>query len=208
MDALFRLLIDAQGKGLIRGIRVCQNSPRINQLFLADDTLLFIHNKRTNVEHVQAILYEFEMVSGQKINLEKSSLMFSANTIREQKQLLGSIMGMRTVDKLDSYLGFPLSIGKNKTNVFHFLVDRFSTRKKGWSKRLLSRGGKEVFLKVELQSIPTYVFLVFRLPKGIIDEMVAKARNFWWESKHCERGWTMMFWDIFSLLKAWGNGVQ
>lgn len=102
---------------------------------------------------------------------------------------------MRIVDRLDSYLGLPLTIGKNKTNVFRFLLDRFSTRIKGWSKRLLSRGGKEVFSKAMLQSIPTYVFLVFLMPKGITDEMVAKAQNFWWESKHRGRGWAMMSWD-------------
>lgn len=54
-------------------------------------------------------------------------------------------MGMRIVDKLDSYVSLPLSIGKNKTNVFCFLIDRFSNRIKGRLKRLLCWGGKEVF---------------------------------------------------------------
>lgn len=150
MDALSRLPINAQENGLMRGIRVCQNSPRINHLFFADDALLFICNKQDDAKHVRAIRREFESVSSKQIKLAKSSLLFGANTTREQKHILGSIMGMRTVDKLDSYLGLPLSISKNKTNTFRFFVDRFSTRIKGWLKRLLSRGGKKVFLKAIL----------------------------------------------------------
>lgn len=82
------------------------------------------------------------------------------------------------MDKVDSYLGLPLCIGKNNTNAFRFLIDRFSNHIKGWSKRLLSHGGKEVFSKVVLQSISTYVFSVFLLPRVIMEEMEAKARNF------------------------------
>lgn len=96
---------------------------------------------------MRAILHDFERVSGQQINLAKSSLFFGANTTREQRHTLGNIIGMRIMDKLDSYLGLPLSIGKNKTNVFRFLADIISNRIKGWSKRLLSRGGKEVYLR-------------------------------------------------------------
>lgn len=59
-------------------------------------------------------------------------------------------MGMRIVDKLDNYPGLPLCIRKNKTNAFHFLIDRFSNQIKGWSKRLLSHEGKEVFPKAVL----------------------------------------------------------
>lgn len=118
MDDLFRLVIDTQENGLMHGIRVCQNSPRINNMFFANDTLLFIQNKKDDTENMRTILHDFESVSGQQINLVKSSLLFGTNTTREQKQILRSIMGMRIVDKLYSYLGLPLSIGKNKTNIF------------------------------------------------------------------------------------------
>lgn len=58
------MLINAQENGPMREIRVCQNSPRINHLFFADDALLFIRNKKDNDELVRSILHEFESVSG------------------------------------------------------------------------------------------------------------------------------------------------
>lgn len=82
------------------------------------------------------------------------------------------------MDTLDNYLGLPLIIGKNKTNVFSYIVNRFTNRIKGWSKRLLSLRGKKVFVKVVLQSLPTYIFSMILMPKGIIESMVTKMRNF------------------------------
>ncbi|KAA3477681.1 reverse transcriptase [Gossypium australe] len=48
MEAFSRILIQAQNNDLIRGIRASVHCPRINHLFFADDTLLFIRNKKKN----------------------------------------------------------------------------------------------------------------------------------------------------------------
>lgn len=55
MDALSRLLLEAQNNGILRGIQVCQNNPHINHLFFADNALLFIKNKE-DVEATRTIL--------------------------------------------------------------------------------------------------------------------------------------------------------
>lgn len=130
------------------------------------------------MEHVRDILAKFEIALGQKINLAKSSLYFSANTPSKQKTLSGIILGMQIVDNLDNYLGLPLHVRKNKNKSFRFLLDRFVNRIKGWSKRLLSRERKEVFSKAILQSLPTYPFSMFLLPRGLIKILKAKARSF------------------------------
>lgn len=41
------------------------------------------------------------------------------------------MLDMQVVEKLDNYLGLPLYVGKNKTNAFHFLLDRIANRIKG-----------------------------------------------------------------------------
>lgn len=48
---------------------------------------------------------------------------------------------MRIVEDMDNYLDLPLVVGKNKTNALKYIINRFVNRIKGWSKRLLSRGG-------------------------------------------------------------------
>lgn len=112
---------------------------------------------------------------------------------------------MQIVENLGNYLVLPLYVGKNKTNYFRFLLDKFVNRIKGWSKRLLSRGGKEVFFKAILESLPTYPFSVFLLPRGLIEMLEAKARSFWWESKKRDRGWAMLSWDKVCTPKGMGS---
>lgn len=48
----------------MRGVRVCQNSSRINHLFFTNDAFLFIRNKKDDAELVRSILHDFEKVSG------------------------------------------------------------------------------------------------------------------------------------------------
>lgn len=81
MDVLSRLLLNAQNNGMIMGIQVNQYSPHINHLFFNDDALLFIKNKKEGVEIMCDILYNFEEMSSQKVNLSKSLLFFSPNTL-------------------------------------------------------------------------------------------------------------------------------
>lgn len=176
-DSLSRLLINAQNASLMHGIRTSQNCAHINHLFFKDDSLLFIRNKQRDVEHVRDILANFEAISCQNINLAKSSLYFRTNT-ECRKNFILEYPWHENCKKFGKLSWLTLYVGKNKTNSFHFQLDRFTNRIKGWSKRLLSCREKEVFSEVILQSLPTYPFYVFFLPKGLIKMLEAKARSF------------------------------
>ncbi|KAK5839830.1 hypothetical protein PVK06_008671 [Gossypium arboreum] len=75
-------------------------------------------------------------------------------------------LGMRMVDQLDNYLGLPLPIGRKKSLAFTNILDRCDCRINGWSKLLLSYGGKGIFIKTIIQSVPTYAFSVFLAPNA------------------------------------------
>lgn len=96
-------------------------------------------------------------------------------------------------------------VGKNKTNDFRFVLDKFANRIKRQSKRLLLRWGKEVFSKAVLQSLPTYHFSMFLLLRGIIERLKAKARSFWWESKNKYHERVMLRWDMVCTPKGMGG---
>ena len=49
--------------------------------------------------------------SGQCINLEKSSVYFSGNTSESQKQWIKQALGVKEVDRFDTYLGLPTLVG-------------------------------------------------------------------------------------------------
>ncbi|KAA3482120.1 reverse transcriptase [Gossypium australe] len=145
----------------IKGICASKDGPRINHLFFADDALLFVRNQRSEVEVFNQILEKFEKMFGQSINLENSMVCFSPNTSTSQMATTSGLLKMNVVDKLDGYLGLPIPVGKKKRNAFKSILDRTACRINSWSKRLLSYGSKEIFLKAVIQSIPTYAFSVF-----------------------------------------------
>ncbi|PPD67367.1 hypothetical protein GOBAR_DD35745 [Gossypium barbadense] len=110
------------------------------------------------------------------------------NTSGSHRMRLSSILKMRVVENLDTYLGLPISIGKKKSAAFQCMLDRMANRINSWSKRLLSNGGKEVFVKSVFQSIPTYALSIFFAPVGILDKIQSMIRRIWWSSKDKVRG--------------------
>ena len=48
---------------------------------------------------------------------------------------------------------------------------------------MLSKGGKEILLKLVLQAIPTYSMGIFLLPKAILRRLNQLLQSFWWGQK-------------------------
>jgi hypothetical protein len=71
------LLHQAEINNSIQGIKVCTKAPGITHLLFADDSLIMMKANEDNATCLQQILQLYESCSGQKINKEKSAIMFS-----------------------------------------------------------------------------------------------------------------------------------
>ena len=80
----------------------------------------------------------------------------------------------------EKYLGLPSFVGKNKKACFTLIKERIWARMKGWKEKLLSQAGKEIMIKVVIQSIPTYSIIVFKLPTSLCKDIEAMIGKFWW----------------------------
>ena len=112
---------------------------------------------------------------------------FSKGLPHSTKDALVGLLGVQEVERHAKYLGLPTIIGKSKKAIFSCLVDRISKKIHGWKGKLLSRPGKEVLIKVVLQSIPTYIMSIFRISDGIINSIHSMLAQFWWVSTGDER---------------------
>ena len=130
----------------------------------ADDSLIFCQATQAEGETIANILQTYERAFGQSINLEKSSAYFSSNTSDKQKGLILEVLGVKKVDRFETYLGLPTLIGRAKYHTFSFLKDKIQKKLQGWKGMLLFRAGKEILIKVVAQSIPTYTMSVFSNP--------------------------------------------
>ncbi|XP_057425990.1 uncharacterized protein LOC130719383 [Lotus japonicus] len=155
----------------LHGIKVARSAPVISHLLFADDSIIFARSTREEMECVKNILSTYERVSGQVINLDKSTLIGSRNVPQNRLNELKGLLNVKAVECFDKYLGLPTMIGRSKTQIFNFVKDRVWKKLKGWKESALSRAGREVLIKAVAQAIPSYVMSCFILPDGICDQI-------------------------------------
>ena len=174
------LLTKEEVEGRLHGVSIGRRAPTISHLLFADDFLLFCRATMKEVRCISDTLQLYATSSGQCINFEKSSVYFSSNTQGVQREVIKNELGVKEVDRFESYLGLPTLVGRAKYRTFSFLNDRVWKKIQWWKGKLLSRVGKEVLIKAVAQSIPTYTMGVFQLPVKLCNELNAMCAKFWW----------------------------
>ena len=82
----------------------------------------------------------YEDCSGQIINKDKSSIMFSKNTSAEIKSSLMAALEINSEARNEKYLGLPVYMGKSKVQTFAYLKDRVWKRIQGWKRETFVQG--------------------------------------------------------------------
>ncbi|KAL6211732.1 hypothetical protein ACLB2K_016955 [Fragaria x ananassa] len=70
--------------------------------------------------------------SGQRVNFDKSSIVFSKGVELDVWISLASILGVNIVEKHEKYLGLPTVVGRNKTATLDYIKEQLSQKLKGW----------------------------------------------------------------------------
>ena len=122
-----------------------------------------------------------------------------------QRDWIKGTLGVKEVDRFESYLGLPTLVGRSKYQTFSFLKDRVWKKLQGWKGKLLSKAGKEVLIKAIAQSVPTYTMGVFQLPVKLCNELNAMCARFWWGQVGNERKIHWRSWDLLSKPKKEGG---
>ena len=137
----------AELDGIIYSVSICRQAPSISHLLIVDDSLLFCQAKDRETKVVMEILKLYVEASSQCINMDKSSVYFSCNTSLQQRDAIKALLGVREVDRFESYLGLPTLVGQKKYHTFSFIKDRVWKKLQGWKGKMLSRAGKEILIK-------------------------------------------------------------
>ncbi|XP_057775115.1 uncharacterized protein LOC130994097 [Salvia miltiorrhiza] len=141
-EALSGLLRKAETQNLLHGARICRTAPRVSHLLFANDCIIFGRRKASEVEEVKKIINSYEGVSGQLVNLDKSSISFSSGILEGLQIELASILGVVRSGQRSTYLGIPCTVGRSKSEIFQMLVDRTRKKSKDWKRRYMSGAGK------------------------------------------------------------------
>jgi hypothetical protein len=117
---------------------------RSTTFFFANDSVLFCKASPQEWGKIQAILELYESASGQKLNREKTSLLFNKNTTQTVKDNLVNMVGVTPTNCFEKYLRLPLMVGKSRVVSFVSIKGHIWDRINGWKEKFLSHVGKEV----------------------------------------------------------------
>lgn len=195
--------------GLLHGCRIARGAPVISHLLFADDCYFFFNATGSEAGVMKSILTRYADISGQVINLNKSTITFSSNTKEEARKIVYDQLGVSEVQNPGKYLGLPMRIGRKKVSEFGFLVDRIEQKLQTWNKHNISKAGKLTLLKTAAQSIPNFWMNLLLIPLDICDTIEKKMNAFWWLNGGRSGGIKWLSWDKLCEVKETGGlGVK
>jgi hypothetical protein len=139
------------------------------------------------------------------VNLEKSSVLFSANTQQEDRAKVKERLNITGEARNEKYLGLPVYMGRSKTKTFAYLKDRIWKKIQGWKENFLSKAGKEILIKAVAQAMPTYAMSCFDLTKTLCDEIGRMVARYWLANMDNERKMHWVSWEKMCIRKEEGG---
>jgi hypothetical protein len=202
---LSAMLQRAERDGKIVGIKVCRAAPSVNHLFFADDSLILMRARNEEAMELKRVLEVYERVSGQMINKDKSSVLFSPNTTRTVRDQMKATLSISQEKWGERYLGLPVSIGKSKKKTFAYIMQKIWCRVQGWQEKMLSKAGKEILVKAVAQAIPTYAMSCFDITRTLCDELSAMVSRYWWSQQDKKHKIHWLSWEKLTRSKKKGG---
>jgi hypothetical protein len=157
------------------------------------------------VDSLQSTLDLYCDGSGQKINLDKSSIFFGSHCAHAVRDEVMQRLDVYNEALQETYLGMPTEVGRSPVSTFKYWFDRMWRCMSGWSDRPASRAGKEVLLKSVIQAIPVHVMSCFQLPVSTCDSMRKSIANHWWGIEDGKKKLHWRSWEWLSTPKALGG---
>jgi hypothetical protein len=148
----------------------------------ADDSLIFTQASKRGADRVAAILDDYNRGSGQLVNKHKSAVFFSPNCQQDCKDEVHASLQIPNEALGEHYLGLPTAAERGASDAFNYVPARVRGFVGGWAEKNLSYTAREVVLKANAQSVPTYPMSCFKLSPVVCRKLTSAVSNYWWGS--------------------------
>lgn len=207
MEGLNIAMREACDKGLFGGIKIPNSNISISHLFYADDAIFLGNWDKNYILTLSRILKCFEVVSGLKVNFHKSRV-FGINCVESELHRWSRLLGCMVDVFPFTYLGVPVGANMNLKKHWKPVVEKFHSKLSSWKAKTLSMGGRLTLVKAVLGSIPTYYLSLFKALAGILENLEAIRRRFFWGGGEDKKKIHWVAWDkVIADKKDGGLGV-
>ncbi|XP_039065453.1 uncharacterized protein LOC120210860 [Hibiscus syriacus] len=166
MERLGHTITGAVNNGRWKPIRLCRNVHALSHLFFADDLVLLAEASIEQCNVIRGILELFYNSSGQKINMQKTTIYYLKNVDLDLKNSISASFGFQEVRNLSKYLGVPLLHSRITKASYSYIVSRVRDKLTEWKEKSLSLARRITLAKAELSVIHSYSIQSMMLPKG------------------------------------------
>jgi hypothetical protein len=191
--------------GALQGVRNGREGPPISHLLFADDSIFFARSDARSVEALKETLLLYCQGSGQKINIDKSSIFFGLHCDSQVKLDVMNRLGVNNEVLQETYLGMPTGVGRSPSGSFRPILDRVWKQLNICSGRPMSRAGKETWLKAVIQAIPAHIMRCFQFSISTCDFFRKSIADHWCGFKDGKKKMHWHSWSWLSTPKSLGG---
>eukprot|EP00253_Pinus_taeda_P030204 PITA_30204 len=205
MEGLSRLLASARDRQQIMGIKIAEDFFLTHLLFV-DDVLIFLNGSIGDSTALQHAMHLFQMATGMKINVQKSTITTVGCTTHESAFALQRFpFNSLTLAEGIKYLGFRLKPIGYKIADWLWLITKVERRLQIWYHRYLSRARRLILIKAVIEATPVYWMALTWIPKGILHRLQHICSRFLWAGQKPGRLFAWVRWDTIAKPKSWGG---
>jgi hypothetical protein len=173
------MIENAHRNGFLKGLADNLVDNGITILQYANDTILLIQDDLSGARNLKLLLYIFEVMSGLKINFEKSEIMLvldEPDKLQDNVDLFNYQKGKWPI----KYLGTPVCARRLSVAELQFIEDKMKKNMGGWMGSTMSIGGRLIKIGACLSNIVVYQISMRLLHKTNIENISRPIRAFFW----------------------------
>ncbi|GJZ62103.1 putative RNA-directed DNA polymerase, eukaryota, reverse transcriptase zinc-binding domain protein [Tanacetum coccineum] len=177
MEGLHSLTCKSEELGLIKGASVGRDNMSISHLMYADDVIFFGEWSWVNTQNLISMLHCFFLISGLKINVDKSNVL-GVGVSDVETSLMARFIGCGVSKVPFKYLWVPVGCNMNRYVNWDVITQIFSSKHSSWKARLLSVGGRLSLIKAVLGNLPTYFMSIYLMPVSVRSNLESMRSKF------------------------------
>lgn len=152
-----------------------------------------------------AVLRNYEQVSRQMVNLEKSLVYLHDKVLIAFCNKIRRTTRIRQGNFSFTYLGCPIFHGRENKGHYEKMVKKVMRRLHSWQDRLLAFGGRYILIDHVLFSMPVYILSIINPPVSVINQLHKIFSIFFWRNGLGLKNINWISWDSMFILKRKGE---